>query len=208
MMRKPMTRACTAALAIGATVAVAACGGQPTATGPTLRPAVAADQPQMATVLKRSTPLDHAVSASITVAGNGGVLRLPEAGLQVVIPRNALPHGAPGTITVTAVAGDAVAYEFQPHGLVFSAPLLATQNLAGTTWSANSGRQPLEAAYFGDASDLDVGAGTAVISDVFPTNVIATGKRLRWDIPHFSGYVIVTGRGPIGSGPGASGSAN
>jgi hypothetical protein len=43
-----------------------------------------------------------------------------------------------------------------------------------------------------------VPAGTALLSDVFPANLVATGKRLHWNIPHFSGYVIVTGRRPAG----------
>jgi len=120
---------------------------------------------------------------------------------------HALPSSDPLTITVTAVAGDAVAYEFEPHGIVFAAPLSATQDLAHTTWSDHTGNSTLEAAYFASGSDLDVSAGTARISEFFATDIVATGKRLHWGIPHFSGYVIVTGRGPVGNGPGDSGTA-
>ena len=204
MMRKRMTRALSAALALGVTTTIAACNGdQAATTGPVVRQNVAIDQPQLATVLKRTVPLSHDVSASITIKGNrGGELRVPDAGLQVVIPGGALPSSAPVTITVTAVAGDAVAYEFEPHGIVFSVPLSATQDLKRTTWSGHTGKGTLEAAYFASGSDLDVAGGTALISDVFETDVAATGKHLRWGIPHFSGYVIVTGRGRAGAGDG------
>lgn len=205
MMRRPPKRAVSAALALGVSLAVAACNAdQATGTGPALRPNLASDA-AVAPVLKRTVPLAHDLTASVTVAGNrGGVLRLPEAGLQVVIPAKALPSNAPLTITVTAVAGDAVAYEFEPHGIVFDRPLSATQDLSSTSWSGNTGRLTLDAAYFASPADLDVPAGTARISELFPTNVVATGKRLHWDIPHFSGYVIVTGRGNAGAGDGDS----
>jgi len=199
MMRKPMTRALSAALALGVGVTLAACNSdQAAATGPILRADAVSDQPQLAPVLKRTAPLAHVETASITIRGNhGGELRLPRAGLKVVIPGNALPSSDPLTITVTAVAGDAVAYEFEPHGIVFAAPLSATQDLAHTTWSDHTGNSTLEAAYFASGSDLDVSAGTARISEFFATDMVATGKRLHWGIPHFSGYVIVTGRGPV-----------
>ncbi|HWJ22990.1 MAG TPA: hypothetical protein VNS52_11610 [Gemmatimonadaceae bacterium] len=200
-MSTPSIRALSSALALGAGLAVAACNGdQAAATGPVVRGASVASETQLATVLQRSVPLEHAISASITVADNGGVLRIPEAGLQVVVPRNALPTSTPVTITVTAIAGNAVAYEFEPHGLVFARPLSATQDLSGTTWSASSGRATPEAAYFAGDEQLDVAAGTALISETFRTDLVATGKRLHWGIPHFSGYVIVTGRGGPPSG--------
>jgi hypothetical protein len=175
----------------------AACNGDQAAatTGPVVRPNGAVEDAQLATTLHRTVPLDHDVSASVTIVGNaGGVLRLPEAGLLVTVPAHALPTDATTTITVTAVAGDAVAYEFEPHGIVFDRPLAATQELSATTWSEHTGRQSLQAAYFASGSDLDVAGGTALVSQLFPTDVVATGKRLHWDIPHFSGYVIVTGK--------------
>lgn len=194
-------RALSSALALGAGLAVAACNGDQVAiTGPVVRGAGVATETQLATVLQRTVPLEHAISASITVAGNGGVLRIPEAGLQVVIPRNALPTSAPVTITVTAVAGDAIAYEFEAHGLVFARPLSATQELGGTTWSGSSGRATPKAAYFAGDEQLDVTTGTAMISETFRSDLVATGQRLHWGIPHFSGYVIVTGRGGPPSG--------
>ena len=195
MNRSAMRVATRLATVLGAALSAAACeGDRASTTEPSalVRAQQLAAEPELMPVLKRTTPLDHAVSASITVAGNGGVLRLPEAGLQVVIPRNALPNSGPVTITVTAVAGDAVAYEFEPHGVVFAQPLAATQELAETSWDGHTGRTTLEAAYFAGAENLDVPNGTARISELFPT-LVATGRKLHWDIPHFSGYVIVTG---------------
>lgn len=205
MIGTPSIRALSSALALGASLAVAACNADhaTATTGPVVRQSAAIDQPELATVLKRTKPLPHDVSESVTIKGNrGGELRLPEAGLKVVIPGGALPSSEPVKITVTAVAGDAVAYEFEPHGIVFSVPLSAKQNLDHTTWSEHTGNDRLEAAYFSNGADLNVAGGTALISDVFQTDVEATGKHLRWDIPHFSGYVIVTGRGNAGAGDG------
>ena len=193
----------TVAAVLGAALSAAACNGdRAAATEPTavLRREQLVAEPEVMPVLKRTTPLDHAVSASVTVDGKGGVLNLPEAGLHVVIPRNALPNSGPVTITVTAVAGDAVAYEFEPHGIVFAEPLAATQDLHGTSWDGHTGRTTLDAAYFAGENDLDVPAGPAHVSELFPTLVVATGKKLHWDIPHFSGYVIVTGYKKNGSG--------
>jgi hypothetical protein len=200
MNRSAMRAATRIAAVLGAALAAAACDADRAATtapAARLQADQLASEPALMPVLKRTMPLDHAVSASITVDGNGGVLRLPEAGLQVVIPRNALPNSGPVTITVTAVAGDAVAYEFEPHGVVFAQPLAATQELGATSWDGHTGRTTLEAAYFAGAENLDVPNGTARISELFPT-LVATGKKLHWDIPHFSGYVIVTGYKKVG----------
>ena len=195
------SRAAASVLALSLALSAAACDGdRSTATGPTasVRMQAAAPAAQLGTALKRAVPLQHDVTYSATVGSSGGVIRIPEAGLQLVIPRNALPGGAPITISVTAVAGDAVAYEFEPHGVVFDTPLTAIQDLRGTTWSNNTGNSVLEAGYFASSDDLDVASGTALLSDWFPTTVTATGKRLHWGVPHFSGYVIVTGKRPTG----------
>ena len=79
--------------------------------------------------------------ASATVGPLGGTLSLPGAGLLVVVPPLALSSRQ--TITVTAVAGSNVAYEFAPHGLKFNLPLVVTQNLGVTQAGANGLVNPL-----------------------------------------------------------------
>ena len=78
-------------------------------------------QPTTVTPLLRKTPLPSAVTASATIGPLGGVLALPSAGLTVVVPPLAVTK--PTKMSVTAVAGSSVAYEFEPHGIKFTIPL-------------------------------------------------------------------------------------
>jgi hypothetical protein len=110
---------------------------------------------------------------------------VPGTGLTVVVPPLAL--SSKQIITVTALAGSDVAYEFAPHGLKFPVPLVATQKLNST--DAGSGLidpKLLFVGYFSDATkdnlvsellNVSISAGTAV----FP-------------IWHFSGYIVASGR--------------
>ena len=198
-MSTPMLRrarsgvaAITVALAATACDAGRATGVSP---APSLRAAVIgnAGNAVTATLLARKAPLAQDVSRSLTVGRQGGVIDIPQAGLHLVVPGGAIPGRTPVTITVTALAGNSVAYEFQPHGIVFLKPLVATQELSSTTWAGNTGNSALQAAYFPTASDLDAARGLANVTEFFPTDVVATGNRLHWDVPHFSGYVIATG---------------
>ena len=81
------------------------------------------------TPLLRKTPITS-VTASATIGPLGGVLALPSAGLTVVVPPLAVTTAT--KMSVTAVAGSSVAYEFEPHGIKFTVPLVATQSLKGT----------------------------------------------------------------------------
>jgi len=135
--------------------------------------------------LKRTSPLASPVSASAYIGPLGGVITVPGTGLTVVFP--ALALSSRKLITVTALAGSDVAYEFAPHGLKFPVPLVATQAL-GSTQAGNGLIDPklLFVGYFTDATkdnlvsellDVGISAGTAV----FP-------------IHHFSGYIVASGR--------------
>src|SRR5436309_274804 len=73
--------------------------------------------PKSVTVLQRSTPLANSITASKTIGVLGGTLSLPGAGLVVVVPPGAVLQAT--TISVTALAGSNVAYEFSPHGTTF-----------------------------------------------------------------------------------------
>lgn len=148
--------------------------------------------PTTVNVVKRNTPLSTALSASAMVGALGGQLSIPGAGLNVVIPPLALT--VPTRITVTAVRGNQLAYEFEPHGTRFLVPLIVTQNLVGT--SALSGDLlpgSLVAGYFASLADLDPLAGTGVVSELFGTTVSLVTKTATFPIFHFSGYLVATG---------------
>ena len=119
----------------------------------------------------------------------GGTITLPNSGLTVVVPAGAVS----GTtkFTITAPAGNAVAYDFQPHGIKFAVPLVVTQDLSKVNFSFSSG-QTLRAGYFGQGS-LDLTQNTALVSEVFPVTFNSTRTRATFKIGHFSGYMMSTG---------------
>ena len=75
------------------------------------------------TPLLRTTPLKASVTASATIGALGGVLAIPSAGITVIVPPLAVL--SPTKMSVTALAGSSVAYEFAPHGIKFTVPLVA-----------------------------------------------------------------------------------
>jgi hypothetical protein len=146
-------------------------------------------------VVNRDTPLATPQSASATIGIFGGQISLPGAGLTVVVPAFAVT--APTTITVTAVAGSQVAYEFEPHGTRFLAPLVVTQSLTGTSVERPGYSGVLYAGYFSDVSALDQLAGTALIDELLRASVDKKLGTATFLITHFSGYLLGTGE----SGP-------
>jgi hypothetical protein len=149
--------------------------------------------PVIALPLKRLHALPNDITRSITLSGTGGVINIPEAGFHLNVPKNAIIGMGKITITVTALAGDMVAYEFSPHGTVFKYPVKLTQDLAVTSWHANEGRTDLEAAYFKSVDDIDLQRNEVVAYEFLPV-VFASGDRLHFDVKHFSGYLVSTGR--------------
>jgi len=141
--------------------------------------------PITVTPLKRTTPLASPISASAYIGPLGGIINLPAAGLTVVVPALALPSKQ--LITVTALAGSDVAYEFAPHGLKFPVPLVATQDLGSTQVGAGLiDVRALFAGYFPDSTKDNV------ISEVLSVGISA-GAAV-FPIWHFSGYIVASGR--------------
>ena len=140
------------------------------------------------TPLLRTTPLKSAVSASATIGPLGGVLALPSAGLTVVVPPLAVKSLT--KMRVTALAGSSVAYEFEPHGIKFTVPLVATQSLKGTQAQSGGLINPLSlfAGYFPDSKQI------TSVSELLNLNVNLLGQTSVLTIWHFSGYIIATGR--------------
>lgn len=146
-----------------------------------------------------TTPLLAPVTTrSATISGeqvvayigrSGGTISLPKAGLTITVP-----YGAVAGITkftITAPAGNAVAYDFQPHGTTFAVPLVVTQDMSKTTFSF-SPSQVLRAGYYGQGS-LDLTNNTALVTEVFPVTFSNANTRATFRIGHFSGYMMSTG---------------
>jgi hypothetical protein len=177
--------------------AVAGCSDSNTVTGPSAASGPSPStllltSPTTVNVVTRDTPLAAAQTASASVGIWGGYIALPGAGLSVYIPPFALSSTT--LITVTAVAGNQVAYEFGPHGTQFRVPVLVSQQLQGTSaWNGGVLPSRLLAGYFQNVTDLDQLNATATVSELLSTSISAVTGRVTFGITHFSGYLIATG---------------
>jgi hypothetical protein len=140
------------------------------------------------TPVLRTKPLAQSISASATVGPLGGAISLPGAGMLVVIPPLAV--SSTQKITVTAVAGSSVAYEFAPQGLKFNLPLVVTQSLSGTNAGKNGSVNPLSlfAGYFPDSTKI------TSITEILNVNVNLLNQVSTFTVWHFSGYILASGR--------------
>ena len=148
--------------------------------------------PLVSTALRRTTALPSDITVSATISGDGGVIAIPAAGLRVEFPRGAIV-GEPVKVTARAVAGRLVAYEFEPHGIRFARPVRMTQELRGTEW-LKVNPLFLKAVYFESDSDLDVANGLVRVAEVLPATLNVLSGRLSFNVEHFSGYAVSTGR--------------
>jgi hypothetical protein len=142
--------------------------------------------------------LATAVSVTKTVGAAGGVLAIPNSSVILNIPAGALT--LPVSITMTALPGDVVAYEFAPHGLVFLKPATLIQRLSETQEKGQGGQNgqygngtttdPVELGYFGISTQIDpLIANLEEIHGGSESGGVFTGS-----IWHFSGYVVACGR--------------
>jgi hypothetical protein len=119
----------------------------------------------------------------------GGELRLPQAGVTLIIPPGAVNSST--HFSITSVRGDIVAYEFEPHGTHFNVPLLLVQDLRGTSHRSGDG---VIGAYFKDALQLDQGHGRAVVDELLNVSLNNALNEATLPISHFSGYMMASGR--------------
>jgi hypothetical protein len=181
------------AVALGLTVF--SCAESPEVVAPLARQPAPSNQllasPVRVRVVTRDVPLATPQTATQTIGILGGTISLPGAGLTVVVPAFAVSTST--TITVTALAGSKVAYEFEPHGTQFNVPLIATQSLAGTSvWNGSLVSPSLSAGYFADS--LTTAGNTALVSELLGVTLDGLLGRASFSISHFSGYLLATGR--------------
>jgi ZU5 domain-containing protein len=142
--------------------------------------------------LHRTAKFAVPLSATQTIGPSGGTLAIPAAGVTLTVPAGALL--APVKITMTALDGDAIAYEFAPHGLVFLKPLTLTQTLETTKEKGKKGDRssdPVELGYF--ALPAQVNSVLTELEELRGgTETATTFSSSIW---HFSGYMLGCGRG-------------
>jgi hypothetical protein len=150
-------------------------------------------------VLRRSDRLTTDLSQTATIGPDGGVLEIPEAGVVVTFPAGAVSE--PTEITVTAVSGYRVVYEFAPHGLKFNAPVQITQSLAPTRVRGATEDQldDLLGGYIvRGRADADAKSGNAMTSEQYGITVNGLNgdgvsdenTTVSFNISHFSGYIV------------------
>lgn len=194
-----------AVLALGALAFTAACSDSMTA--PTAAPDVKAKNGLIGDVLgtvigtvngllipAKALSRDVAVPSmtrSFTFTRTGGKIEIPEVGLRVDVPSDAIP-GTTLTITVTVLPGRSVAYDFQPHGTQFKKPLVFRQDLVGTSWDKSDFKGTLTGGYFKDKSQLDLLSGLGLLNELIPLTIKT--HEANFNINHFSGYMVSSGR--------------
>jgi len=140
----------------------------------------------------RNTPLANDVVWTFVAGPLGGASSNSALGLSIVVPPGAL--SSTQTITVTALAGAPVAYGFEPH-LTFAVPVVLTQNLRGTSAGGLLSLPLLSGAHFdGDRLQLTAN-GTAIVSEIVPSLSSLLTKTTTFQVDHFSGWIVASGRG-------------
>jgi hypothetical protein len=186
--------------AVAVSVTLAACGATDS-TAPTSAsaPKVAPDassanlittllgSPTTINPVHRDVPLATSITVSKKIGLLGGTIAIPQAGLSIVIPPLAIP--VTKTISVTAMAGNKIAYEFEPHGLKFTLPLVMTQSLAKTDASGGLlGLLDLKVGYFPDNTN------PTSVTELLGVQVNLLNQTAITTLWHFSGYIIAGGR--------------
>ena len=145
--------------------------------------------PKKAVGAKHANPLSSDISVTAVIGEKGGTIRIKETGFSIHFPKKAVDKEI--TVTVTAKAGNVLAYEFQPHGIEFNQPVKIIQRLSGVHDSSPLGAIFL--GYYPDPGTLDNVLGTALITEAIPAEVSADDGLIRTTISHFSGYLVATG---------------
>ncbi len=143
---------------------------------------------RLASGLVRTKPITSPLTARATFTAKGGKLVIKELGVTLTVPANALPRDTM-TITMTALPGAMVVYEFKPHGTVFRTPLTLSHKLKGTKYDpTQDGRF---GGHFTDRSKVDNLKGQVRITET-ASPFIANGS-FNFKIGHFSGWMMSSG---------------
>jgi hypothetical protein len=145
--------------------------------------------------LSRDLSLQQDVSATATIGVGGGTLVIREAGVAVVFPPGAVRSLT--RITMTAKAGSAVAYEFEPHGLTFDAPVRVEQDLTYTDIKRGQLAR-IQAGYYQqtlDAIFVNLTTSLARVTELRDVDLddSVNPRIATFYISHFSGYIMSSG---------------
>lgn len=182
--RRTGTRIAIAGLVI---FAVFACG-EPTSpnAGADATPSFSRTAPKLAGALVRRLHNIAPEHASAVIGPAGGTIRLPHAGLTLVIPAGALSQSV--TITARSNSRELVSYAFAPHGLIFNRPIEIDQDLSEIRAPGNAN---LVGGYLSHGRlDVDSG-GVGHFAQLMPVH--RTEAVVGFFTVHFSGYALASG---------------
>lgn len=146
-------------------------------------------------LLKRTERLSEGISASHVIGPGGGSIQIGRAGLRVDFARGAVT--APTRITVTALAGNNVAYRFEPHGIQFQAPVVIQQSLRHTVaWKNPALAAQLAGSYF-ERLLVDRTHTYAKSLEHRAGRFRDGGRVFEFSIEHFSGYILSCGKAGV-----------
>jgi hypothetical protein len=143
-----------------------------------------------APVLSRLVPLAADLSITGLIGPRGGELRIDAAGVRVVFPAGAVRTATP--FTMTAKAGQIIAYEFQPHA-TFYLPVMIQQDIAATSADPAALPRALFGGYYGtslDSAFVDAGRNRVRIRESQLGYVDMPSRQIKIFIGHFSGYMF------------------
>lgn len=132
-------------------------------------------------------PVSHDITVSKVIGKAGGTITIDAAGVQLVVPAGAVDTNV--VFSVTAMAGNSVAYQFEPHGMTFKQPLLLKQSVLRTLWLPGL---PIGGGYFKDDAQVDTEGKKAIVDEVLPAQL--QGLSITMKLWHFSGYLVSCAR--------------
>jgi hypothetical protein len=144
--------------------------------------------PDTVVVLQRLQALPSNITQTKFIGSGGGQITIPAAGVTLIVPSGAVDYTTP--ITMTALAGRGVAYEFGPTGMKFKKPLTIKQDLSVTSVDPRLlSKLKFQGGYFKSKSDL-LGGLLGIVYELLSATTSADGSIVQFNVNHFSGYLI------------------
>ena len=148
--------------------------------------------------------VDTRVPVELSVSGvigpEGGTLTIPGSQFLIYFPKDALP--SPTAITITSKESPWVTYDMNPHGTVFSKPVIVYQGLENTTIFGTSAACSAYGAYLPTGSEVISADDTASATETTMSYTISgfvtwmpfsSPQTSVWIINHFSRYMLASG---------------
>lgn len=188
-------------LALAALLGAFACTDLPTAHEPVVDtgepPAFFLTPPGPGIVALRSHhPLKGAVTVTKSIGPKGGVIGIKKLGVRIYFPKGAVSKKT--KITVKALGGSVVGFEFGPHGLTFAVPVEIRIDVDSPLLADFD----FDFDFNGDDSAFTLSGLVGIyflgdpVTGVIPLETLP----IRWDgddlvleILHFSGYAVASG---------------